>query len=80
MPGEKTSVNWLEGTGRWQTKEKVVYFWLVFKLDRQVYFKVLSNAADDGAEGVLELPINFIVKHVEENHCLVSDVDLKVTK
>jgi hypothetical protein len=45
-----------------------------------VYFKVLSNAADDGAESVLELPINFIVKHVEENHCLVSDVDLKVTK
>ena len=61
MPGKDTSVNWLEGTGCWQTKEKVVYFWLVFKLDRQVYFKVLSNAADDGAEGVLELPIYFIV-------------------
>lgn len=40
--------------------------------------EMLSNAPDDGSEGLGELPVNTIIQHVQENNGLISDWNLTV--
>ena len=46
----------------------------------KVNFEMLTDAADNWAEGTLHLPVNSIVKHIQENHGLISDEDILVTQ
>lgn len=46
----------------------------------QVDLKVLSNGADNRAEGTLHLPVHAVVKHVEEDHGLITHKDVLVAE
>ena len=51
---------------------------LVF-LNDDVNDKVLSNTSNDWSESLLQLPVDSIVKHVEQNDGLISDADVTVS-
>jgi len=48
--------------------------------NHKVNFEVLANAADNWTESALHLPINAIVKHVQQNYGLVSDENVLIAQ
>jgi len=47
-------------------------------LDVHIDHEVLADGTNGGLEGLLQLPIDLIVDHVEENHSLVAHCDVTV--
>jgi len=39
---------------------------------------MLTNASNDRPECLLQLPINSIIEHIEQNNGLISDADIAV--
>lgn len=81
MPGEHRFVDSFNGRGCVESNEQLRG--LLFEqvvINDDGYFEVLADDTHDGAKGRGELPVDFVVEHVEEDDGLVPDANLVVTQ
>tara|TARA_B110001450_G_C17576067_1_gene462883 strand:+ start:478 stop:1101 length:624 start_codon:yes stop_codon:yes gene_type:complete len=67
---------------RWSSESKEnlrVVSMLLVLLNDDVDDKVLSNTSNDWSKGLLQLPVNSIVEHVEQYYGLISDANVTVS-
>lgn len=81
VPGENRAVNLFKRRRSLQPEKDLVFkVWHVLSLHGQADLEVLPDAAHDWGKRVGKLPINSIVEHVQDNHGLVSDLDILVAQ
>lgn len=79
MPLENLLVLSLDWRGCKHAEEKLaVAVLLVVEVSKDVDLEMHTDAADNWPEGLLELPVDTIVEHVEKDGGLVADGSLDV--
>lgn len=79
MPRDHTLMACRQGWWRWQAQEELLVFThadAYIQLD----FEVLAHTAHNWLKSCLHLPVMFIIKHIQQDHSFISNIDVDISK